>query len=123
MAAILVVTTVGDEDHGNEIARELLIRRQAACVNILPGVKSVYRWKGKICRDSEFLLIIKTMDSEYDNVAATIHEIHDYELPEILAFTISKGDPGFLDWIAGSLDKDADFENEEDVPDLGSDSE
>lgn len=118
MAVILVVTTVGDEDRGNQIARELLIRRQAACVNILPGVKSVYRWKGKICRDSEYLLICKTLDEEFEGVAETIREIHDYELPEILAFDVSKGDRRFLDWIAGSLDKEADFENEEDLPDL-----
>ena len=118
MSAILVVTTVGDEEQGNLIARELLIRRHAACVNMLTGVKSLYRWKGKICRDSEYLLIIKTLESEYDAVASTILELHSYELPEILAFNISKGEPNFLDWIASGLDKEADFENEEDMPDL-----
>ena len=118
MSAILMATTVGDEERGNEIARELVLRRHAACVNILPGVKSVYRWNGKICRDSEYFLLIKTMDSEYEEVAATIRELHDYDLPEILAFDISKGDADFLAWIAGSLDKDADFGDEEDLPDL-----
>jgi len=120
--SIVVVTTVGDEEQGNLIARELIARRHAACVNMVSGVKSFYRWKGKICRDSEFMLIIKTMAEEYDQVAATIHELHSYELPEILAFDIAKGDPKFLEWVAGSLDKEAPFEEEEDeeaeFPDL-----
>ena len=113
-----MVTTVGDEEQGNDIARELVLRRHAASVNMLPGVKSFYRWKGNICRDGEFLLIIKTLEAEYDAVTATIQELHSYEVPEILAFEISKGEPGFLDWIAGSLDKDADFEDGEELPDL-----
>lgn len=102
---------------GNELARELVARRHAACVNMLPVVKSFYRWQGKICHDSEYLLIIKTMQSEYDAVAETIKELHSYELPEILAFDVAKGDPRFLEWIANGLDKDADFEDDGDLPD------
>lgn len=117
MSAIVMVTTVGDEEQANSIARELVLRRHAACVNILTGVKSVYRWQGKICRDGEFVLMIKTLDSEYEAVAAAIRELHDYDLPEILAFGIQQGDQDFLDWIAQSLDKDADFGDEEDLPD------
>ena len=114
-----MVTTVGDEEQGNLIARELILRRHAACVNMIPGVKSFYRWKGNICRDAEFLLVIKTMAAEYDAVIETIQDLHSYELPVILAFDISKGEPGFLEWLAHSLDKDADFEDadENDVPD------
>ena len=117
-----MVTTVGDEDQANELARELVMRRQAACVNMLSSMKSVYRWKGKICRDSEYLLIIKTEASEFEQVADTIREIHQYDLPEILALEITKGDPDFLAWIHASLDKNADdFEDEEDgLPDLDS---
>ena len=118
MSAIVMVTTVGDEEQGNLIARELIARRHAACVNMIQGVKSFYRWQGKICRDGEYLLIIKTLESEYDLVLETIQELHTYDLPEILAFNISKGEPGFLDWIANSLDKEADFEDEEEIPDF-----
>ncbi len=57
------------------------------------------------CHDGEYLLIIKTMASEYEAVTAAIQELHSYDLPEILAFDISQGEPGFLQWIAGSLDK------------------
>ncbi len=120
MKALVMVTTVGDEEQGNLIARELVGRRHAACVNMVSGVKSFYRWQGKICHDGEFLLIIKTMASEFDDVTGTIQELHSYDLPEILAFEITKGEPGFMEWIASSLDKDADFGDEDgdEFPDL-----
>lgn len=110
--AIVVVTTVGDEEQGNELARELVARRQAACVNMVAGVRSFYRWKGRICRDGEYLLIVKTHDDEFDAVAATIQEVHRYEVPEILAFDVSRGEERFLAWIADSLDKDAAFDDD-----------
>jgi periplasmic divalent cation tolerance protein len=114
MRAIVVVTTVGNEEQANLIAREIVARRQAACVNIVPGIRSIYRWKGKICKDGELLLLAKTLEGEFEGVAATIRELHNYELPEILSFTVTRGEQGFLDWIAGSVDKDAEFGDEED---------
>jgi periplasmic divalent cation tolerance protein len=115
--AIVMVTTVGDEAQGNLIARELVSRRHAACVNMVPGVKSFYRWQGKVCCDTEFLLIIKTMRAEFEAVTAAIQELHSYDLPEILAFDIAQGEPQFLAWIAGSLDKEADFGDEDEDED------
>jgi periplasmic divalent cation tolerance protein len=111
--AIVVVTTVGTEEQAYLIAREIVARRQAACVNILPGVRSIYRWQGKICKDGELLLIVKTMETEFEAVAATIRELHTYELPEILSFTVARGEPSFLEWIVASVDKEADFSDEE----------
>lgn len=113
MRAIVVVTTVGTEEQANLIAREIVARRQAACVNILPGVRSMYRWKGKICKDGELLLVVKTLEREFEGVAATIRELHNYELPEILSFNVSRAEPQFLQWIADSVDKLADFADEE----------
>ncbi len=113
-----MVTTVGDEEQGNDLARELVVRRHAASVNMLPVAKSFYRWRGKICRDSEFMLVIKTLDTEYEQVCETIREIHSYELPEILSFAISRAEDTFLDWIVGSLDKDAEFSDEDDLPEM-----
>ena len=107
MGAIVMVTTVGDEEQGNTIASELVGRRHAACVNMVSGVKSFYRWGGKVCHDDEYMLVIKTLSTEYDAVTATIQELHSYDLPEILAFDISQGEPGFLDWITNSVDKNA----------------
>ncbi|MEM6455020.1 MAG: divalent-cation tolerance protein CutA [Acidobacteriota bacterium] len=118
MPALVLVTTVGSEGQANELARELVARRHAACVNILPGVRSVYRWQGKICRDSEFMLVIKTTADEYDAAAAAIRELHSYDLPEILAFPVERGSDEFLAWIVQSLDKTADFDDDEDVPDV-----
>jgi periplasmic divalent cation tolerance protein len=111
--AIVVVTTVGTEEQAYLIAREIVARRQAACVNILPGVRSIYRWQGKICKDGELLLIVKTMETEFEAVAATIRELHTYELPEILSFIVARGEPSFLEWIVASVDKEADFSDEE----------
>ncbi|MEO6193959.1 MAG: divalent-cation tolerance protein CutA [Thermoanaerobaculia bacterium] len=114
MRAIVVVTTVGTEEQAYLIAREIVARRQAACVNILPGVRSIYRWKGKICKDGELMLLVKTLEGEFEGVAATIRELNSYELPEILSFKVAEGERGFLDWIAGSVDKDADFGDDDD---------
>lgn len=111
---LLVITTVGTEEQANLIAREMLARRHASCVNIVPGLRSIYRWQGKICKDSEYLLLIKTMESEYAAVAETIQELHEYEVPEILAFRVHLGDSQFLKWIEASLDKSAPFSDEED---------
>ena len=105
MSALVVLTTVGTEEEANAIARELVCRRHAACVNVLPGIKSTYRWQDKVCRDSEFLLVIKTLDSEYAEVESAIRELHSYELPEILAFEATRGEAGFLDWLGAALDK------------------
>jgi periplasmic divalent cation tolerance protein len=118
MQAIVVVTTVGTEEQANLIAREIVARRQAACVNILPGMRSIYRWKGKICKDGELLLLVKTLEGEFEAVAATIRELHSYELPEILSFGVSRGEQGFLDWLAGCVDKDADFADEDDEDEI-----
>ena len=114
MGAIVIVTTVGNEEQANLIAREIVVRRQAACVNVLPGVRSIYRWKGKICKDGELLLLVKTLDSEFDAVSETIRELNSYELPEILSWDVIRGEKGFLDWIMSSVDKNADFSDEED---------
>ena len=113
MRAIVVVTTVGTEEQAYLIAREIVARRQAACVNIIPGIRSMYRWKGKICKDGELLLVVKTLAGEFEGVAATIRELHSYELPEILSFGVGEAEPRFLQWIADSVDKQADFADDE----------
>lgn len=113
MRAIAVVTTVGTEEQAYLIAREIVARRQAACVNIVPGVRSIYRWKGKICKDGELMLIVKTLEGELEGVTDTIRELHSYEIPEILSFNVSHGEQRFLEWIAGSVDKEAAFADEE----------
>ena len=118
MRAIAVVTTVGTEEQAYLIAREIVGRRQAACVNIIPGIRSMYRWKGKICKDGELLLVIKTLEGEFDGVAATIRELHSYELPEILSFNVSHAELRFLNWIADCVDKQAGFADDEEEEEI-----
>ena len=103
MSAIVVVTTVGTEEQAKRIAGELVGRRHAACVNIVPIACSVYRWQGKVCEDSEFLLVVKSLESEYEAVEEAIRELHEYEVPEILCFNVRRGSEAFLAWIADSV--------------------
>ena len=103
MKPIVVVTTVGNQEQANLIAEELVIGRLASCVNILPVHRSVYLWQGKVCDDQELLLIVKTVKRQYAQVEATIKELHDYELPEILAFNVSLGEKNFLSWVTSSV--------------------
>ncbi|MCA1580979.1 MAG: divalent-cation tolerance protein CutA [Acidobacteria bacterium] len=96
---IVVVTSVGTEEQALDIAHALIRNRQAACVNLIPNVHSIYRWKGRVCDDGEFLLLIKSRAREFEGVCETIQKINTYELPEILAYRVDESSPGFADWI------------------------
>jgi periplasmic divalent cation tolerance protein len=95
----IVVTSVGTEQQAVEISEELIDRRLATCINIVPCLRSIYRWKGKVCEDTEYLLVIKTPRRLFDDVAAGIREFHSYELPEILAIPIEDADRAFHEWV------------------------
>jgi periplasmic divalent cation tolerance protein len=97
---IVVVTSVGTEDQALDIAHELIRNRQAACVNLVPNVHSIYRWKGRVCDDGEFLLLIKTRAKEFEGVRETIQKLNTYELPEVLAYRVDEASPGFAAWIS-----------------------
>lgn len=103
MQAIVAITTAGSEDEANRLAGELVGRRLAACVNVIPIRKSVYRWQGKLCEDSEFLLVIKSLEERYPAIEAAIQELHSYDLPEILCFSVAGGEAEFLAWLAESV--------------------
>src|SRR5436190_3892539 len=102
---IVVVTSVGSEEQALDIAHALIRNRQAACVNILPNVHSIYRWKGRVCDDGEFLLLVKTRAREFVAVCDTIQKINTYELPEILAYRVDEASPAFLDWISRTTER------------------
>jgi periplasmic divalent cation tolerance protein len=101
--ALVVLTTAGSEEQAMRLAEALVERRQAACVNLLPGLRSVYRWKGKLWDDEEILLLVKTTAARFEAVRDTIRELHSYELPEILALPVAAGDPPVLEWLAGAV--------------------
>ncbi len=99
---IVTLCTVPDRESGEKIAAALVEERLAACVNIVAGVASVYRWKGKVEKASECLLIIKTGVSRFDVLKRRIQELHPYELPEIIALPIIHGSREYLNWITES---------------------
>lgn len=102
-AAIIVLVTASNEKEAAAIAEALVEREEAACVNVVPMVRSVYRWKGKIWRETEQLLMIKTTPQAFEDVKRTVKELHSYELPEVLAVVVADGEPNALAWIAGSV--------------------
>ena len=96
---IVVVTSVGTEEQALDVAHALVRGKRAACVNIIPNVHSIYRWKGRVCDDGEMLLIIKTRASNFEAVRETIHKVNTYELPEVLGYRVDWASRGFADWI------------------------
>jgi periplasmic divalent cation tolerance protein len=94
-----VLTTAPDQDTAQKLARTLVAERLAACVNVMPGVRSVYRWEGEVREDDEVLLIIKTRAGRTEEVAARIKDLHPYDLPEVLVLPAVGGSVPYLDWV------------------------
>ena len=113
-ALLAILTSVGTEQQALDIAHALVKRRLAACVNILPGVRSIFRWKGKVQQDAELLLVIKTLASNFEAVRGVIKELNAYELPEIAAFPAAMADVAFAAWVHDSSTGDASDDDEED---------
>ena len=99
MSALIVITHTPDRDVAQKIARALIERKLAACVNILAECTSVYRWQGKLETATEVPLLIKTRAAIYGDVEAAIKNLHPYELPEIVAVPIERGLPAYLEWV------------------------
>lgn len=97
---LLVYTTMPDRAAAHDLARALVARRLAACVNVLDGCTSVYRWEGAVEEANEVPLVLKTRSARYAEVEAAILELHPYELPEILAVPVVRGLPEYLEWVA-----------------------
>jgi len=96
---LVVFSTCGSAQAAAQIARALVERRLAACVNILAPVQSVYHWKGAIEESAEWLLVIKTRRELFGPLAEALRALHSYEVPEIVALPIVAGSPAYLDWI------------------------
>ena len=101
--AVLVLTTLGATADAASLARTLVDERLAACVNILGGVTSVYRWKDQIEKDDEQLLIIKTTSDRIEALQARLAELHSYEVPEFLVMPVSGGSEAYLAWLRASV--------------------
>jgi len=96
---LIVFVTAPTTDDGRKIAQTLVREKLAACVNILPGIISIYTWEGETCEDHEVLLIIKTRADLFETLSATVQEIHPYDVPEVIAMPLSTGAGDYLHWI------------------------
>ena len=104
--AMLVLTNMADAASARSLARTLVERRLAACVNLLPGVQSVYRWQGAVEEAEEVTLLIKTSADRYDELEAAIRQLHPYALPEVIAVPVQAGLQPYLRWITQETRKD-----------------
>jgi periplasmic divalent cation tolerance protein len=100
---LVVLTTSGSEGEGRAIARALVERKLAACVNLLPGVRSIYVWKGEVCDDAEVLLVSKTTRARFPALAEAIRELHSYDVPEIVALPAADVDPAYAAWLTDAV--------------------
>jgi periplasmic divalent cation tolerance protein len=101
MSTLLVLTNLPDRAAAERLADLLVEKRFAACVNILAPCRSVYRWKGAVQHDEEHPMLIKTTAERYPELEKALRAGHPYELPEIVAVSIERGLPAYLEWVAG----------------------
>jgi periplasmic divalent cation tolerance protein len=99
----VVLVTASSETEAKTIARALVEERLAACVNIIPGLTSIYRWEGNICEDRELLLVIKTQGQKVAALRERIMHLHSYALPEVIALPITEGSVRYLEWLDSCL--------------------
>jgi periplasmic divalent cation tolerance protein len=100
---IIVLTTCDSPDEAARIARHLVEQRVAACVNILPAVRSIYRWKDKLEDSAELLLVIKTRRDLFARLRTEIEKVHTYEVPEVIAMPVVDGSEAYLAWLDREL--------------------
>lgn len=99
MAQIVVFVTTSSEEEAVRIGRSLVEAKLAACANVLPGVRSIFRWEGTVSEAREALLVVKSRGELFEELAALIKGLHSYKVPEIIALSIVQGSPDYLSWI------------------------
>ena len=100
---IVVFSTAASADEAERIARALVNERLAACVNVIPAIRSIYRWHGKIEDSEEVLLIIKSSRERFDALRVSLEKLHSYEVPEVIAVPVVDGARNYLHWMDGEL--------------------
>jgi periplasmic divalent cation tolerance protein len=103
LTPILILTTVGASYDPAELSRELVERRLAACVNVVDGLRSIYRWQGKVEDEREKLLLIKTVEERIEAVRDLVLSRHPYEVPEFVVLPISRIEGPYRDWLVASV--------------------
>ena len=102
---LVIMCTCPDEATASKLASGLVEERLAACVNILSGVRSIYRWQGEICDDAEVLMIIKSQEMHYEAVESWLQEQHPYAVPEVVALPVSSVSDNYRKWLETSVKK------------------
>jgi periplasmic divalent cation tolerance protein len=95
----VALITAPDPETATRIARALVEERLVACVNVVPGVRSIYRWEGAVEEDAEVLLVVKTRADRTGELVDRVVELHPYDLPEVVMLPAVGGNPGYLDWV------------------------
>jgi periplasmic divalent cation tolerance protein len=96
---LIIFVTAASEQEAASLGRTLVEEGLAACANIIPSIRSIYRWKGEIWDERETLIIIKSREDLFERIRSRIRELHSYEVPEITAITVDKGDADYVQWI------------------------
>lgn len=99
-AAIIIFITASSEEEAQKIAIALVNEKLVACVNIIPGIRSIYWWEDKVCQEDEVMLIAKSTQSLFPSIMNRVKSLHSYQVPEIISFPISEGLPEYLNWIS-----------------------
>ncbi|GJL58626.1 MAG: divalent-cation tolerance protein CutA [Nitrospirales bacterium] len=102
MEEIVVMVTVGSEGEAISLSKILVKNGLAACVNVIPGVQSIFKWDGQITEEREYLLLVKTVRQAFDQLVLMVKANHSYEIPEIISFPIQLGSKEYLAWIRDS---------------------
>ncbi len=97
--ALVVFITAPSNEEAARLGRKLVEEGLAACANLVPAVRSIYKWEGRVCDDQEVLLIVKTRRSRFKQVAETVKALHSYTVPEIVAFPLEQGSADYLKWL------------------------
>jgi periplasmic divalent cation tolerance protein len=103
MEYVVVLITAPDEETAAGMARAVVEDGLAACVNIVPGLRSIYRWKGKVEDENEVLMVAKTQKDKFEALEVRIRELHPYEVPEVISIPITAGSEPYLAWLAESV--------------------
>jgi len=107
---VLVYITTADESEALRIGRALVERRLAACANVVPAIRSVYWWEGRLVEDGETLLLLKSRAAVLERLIAAVREMHSYSVPCITAFPVVGGNPDYLAWVSAEVREDGDQE-------------
>jgi periplasmic divalent cation tolerance protein len=100
---IVVLTTCANEKEAGKLARALVDGRVAACVSVIPRMRSFYHWKGAVETADECLLLIKSSRESFEALSAALRKLHSYEVPEVLALAVVDGEPNYLNWLESSI--------------------